>query len=283
MTCNWLRASGAKKILILGPRYFTVPHCLEAMGIKFDTQHFVRDNNGYRAPGKSGVSDYDGVWITNPIYGTGVYIDPEELIQLHEAWTQKDKFFVVDECLASPSQYVGPSLVPNAKTTILAAPHKSVCVNAYKFAVSIVEQSQLEHFEHWSDVWLGCLPQSSHQAIDHFLNNGFESYRVQFESAIHEQTSEFIALTNAIPLAVLDQNALGYFRSVYFPKLSTELGLESSFLREATFSTGTSFIPGIRNDLDPSTGLSFRVNLAAFNKEARGAYVRLCRWLSAKC
>ena len=33
MTCNWLRASGARKVLILGPRYFTVPHCLQAFGI----------------------------------------------------------------------------------------------------------------------------------------------------------------------------------------------------------------------------------------------------------
>ena len=283
MACNWLRASGAKKVLVLGPRYFTVPHCLQAFGIGFDTQHFVRTNEGYKGPEACNILEYDGVWVTNPIYGTGVYIDRCELVQLHKNWSQKGKFFILDECLASPRLYAGPSLEPNERTTILAAPHKSVCVNAYKFAVSLMEVSQLEHFEHWSDVWLGCLPQSSSQAIEHVRGRGFFDYQSLFDAAIEEPVSIFAQLTSQIPKAETDASAKGYFRSIYFPELPAELGLDPTFLRDATFSTGASFIPGIRNDLNPDTGLSFRVNLAAFGHEARGAFVRLSRWMSSRC
>ena len=282
MTCNWLRASGAQKVLILGPRYFTVPHCLQAFGIEFDTVHFVRSELGFKSPKLDAISDYDVVWVTNPIYGTGVYIEPAELIDLHQRWSSKGKFFILDECLASPKLYAGPSLEPNERTAVIAAPHKSVCVNAYKFAVSLIDTSQLEHFEHWSDVWLGCLPQSSSQAIEHVKSGGFSNYQALFDAAIEEPVSAFLQLTGQIQNAETDAGAMGYFRSVYFPDLPAELGLDPVFLKDATFSTGASFIPGIRNDLDPNAGLSFRVNLAAFGLEARGAYLRLSRWLSSR-
>ena len=283
MTCNWLRTSGVRKVLILGPRYFTVPHCLQAFGIEFDTHHFVRSKGGYKGPQTYRVSDYDCVWMTNPIYGTGVYIDQNELSQIHLKWSQKGKFFILDECLASPQLYTGPFLEPNEKTAILAAPHKSVCVNAYKFAISLFDVSQLKHFEHWSDVWLGCLPQSSSQAIEHVRRGGFFDYQSLFEAAIEEPITAFKQLTDQIPNAEVDTMAKGYFRSVYFPDLPSALGLDATFLRNSIYSTGASFIPGIRNDLDPSVGLSYRVNLAAFRPEARGAYMRLLRWMSSRC
>ncbi len=282
MTCNWLRSFGAKKILVLGPRYFTVPHCLDAMGLEFETRYCGRSSEGYRLPAGADPNDYDGVWVTNPIYGTGVYLDLRDLIRLQQIWSQANKFFVLDECLASIEKYAGSNLEPHPKTTILAAPHKSICVNAYKFAISLFEQSQLEHFEHWSDIWLGCLPQSSHQAIEHIRTGGFSAYCDTFEKAIERPEVEFKKLTEAVAGAEIDKTAEGYFRTVYFPSLSASLGLDVNFLREATFATGTSFIPGVRNELDPDVGLSFRINLAAFNVEARGGYLRLIRWLSSR-
>ena len=282
MTCNWLRSHGAKAILILGPRYFTVPHCLKAMGLKFETRYCERTSKGYSLPGNIEPTAYSGVWVTNPVYGTGVYFNPKALLELQTKWTKAGKFFILDECLASIERYSGPSLEPHPKTTIIAAPHKSVCVNAFKFAVSIFEQSQLEHFEHWSDIWLGCLPQSSHQAIKHLLMGGFRNYRDRFDAAIGSSEVEFLRLTKAVNNSEIDQKATGYFRTVYLPRLPANLGLDVGFLRKAIFATGSSFIPSIRNELDPSVGLSFRVNLAAFNAEARGGYVRLLTWLASR-
>ena len=281
MNCNWLRAMGAKRILIIGPRYFTVPHCLSSLGIDFETTYCLRDEEGYSLPNVTNPSDFDGVWVTNPIYGTGVYLNPEQLVSLQECWTSMGRYFVLDECLSGLKHYGGPHLHPNARTTIIAAPHKSVCVNAYKFAISIFDDSQLEHFEHWSDVWIGCLPQSSHQAIEHVLGGGFQRYERLFEDVISKTTAEFLELTELVSGVEVDKNALGYFRSVYFRSLSSELGVDMDFLRSVTFETGATFIPGIRNELDPGAGLSFRVNLAAFDVETKGAYVRLLRYLSA--
>ncbi len=281
--CNWLRAMGSKNILILGPRYFTVPHCLNAMGIGFETKHCKRTKDGYVLPDIFEEDDFDGIWVTNPIYGTGVYFSDNELTSLQQHWTSKNKFFVLDECLATFDRYIGPKLQPHPKTTIVAAPHKSICVNAYKFAISVFEKSQLEHFEHWSDVWLGCLPQSSHQAIEHFRGGGFLNYQSQFYDFISSSNIEFLNLTNFFSEADVDKNAFGYFRSVYFKDLSSDLGADKEFLRTAFFDTGAMFIPGNRNELDPNAGLSFRVNLAAFDTEARGAYLRLLHWLASKC
>lgn len=283
LTCNWLRCGGARKILILGPRYFTVPHCLDVMGIKYDTLYFKRNNEGFQLPKNLRPKDYDGIWVTNPVYGTGVYIPLTEILKLQQTWSFNDRYFILDECLASPNNYYGPNLSPHAKTTILAAPHKSICVNAYKFAISIFEQSQLEHFEQWSDVFLGCLPQSSFQAIEHIRSNGFLEYFELFQSCIKQPEAELEQLTSKFPKAMLDQSAEGYFRTVYFQSILAKLGYDIDFLYDLIFSTGTSVIPNIRNELDPQSGFSFRVNLAAFNVQAKGAYVRLAQWLSAKC
>ena len=210
MTCNWLRCYGAKKILILGPRYFTVPHCLNALGMHFETLYCRRTPDGYRLPEDIDTTQYCGVWLTSPIYGTGVYINAEEIVQLQRKWAREEKFFILDECLASPEMYLGPHLIPHPKTTIIASPHKSVCANAYKFSISIFERSNLDHFEHWSDVWLGCLPQSSFLAIEHFRKGGFGMYRKNFDRAVATPTAEFLRLTKEIDIAEFDLSAKSY-------------------------------------------------------------------------
>lgn len=281
MICNWLRVMGAERILILGPRYFTVPHCLTSMGINFETKHCVRTSHGYRLPSDVNPDEFDGFWITHPIYGTGVNMNWRDIANLHDICRSADRFFVLDECLAKTDSYIGPKLPPHSKTAVIAAPHKSVCVNAYKFSISLFHVTHLAHFEHWSDVWLGCLPQSSQQAIQHFLGNGFQQYQNAFESAISKSSAQFKAITKSVSRAEIDETATGYFRTVYFPDLPSALGVETAFLRRATFETGATFIPGIRNELDPRAGFSFRVNLAAFDNETRSAYMRLLQWLAS--
>ena len=280
MTCNWLRIRGAKKILIITPRYFTVPHCLSAMRITFEISHCKRSIMGYRIPKDIDIDCFDGIWLTNPVYGTSVYPNPEDIIELSKICHDKEKFFILDECLAKVDRYIGNRIEPHYNTVVIASPHKNICVNAFKFAVNMVDKSQLKHYEHWSDIWLGSLPQSSYQAIEHFCSGGYHTYQTQFNAKIAESNSKFVNVTKLFPAASLDENADGYLRSVYFPKIPSSYGLNYQFLRKSAFGTGATFIPGIRNELDPSTGLSFRVNLAAFNEEAMGSYVRLLEWLS---
>jgi aspartate/methionine/tyrosine aminotransferase len=282
LAINWLRSKGVKRVLIIGPRYFTVPHCLESMGIKHHIAHSVRCGDRYLLPSNIEIEDFDSLWVTNPVYGTGVYYDKGELIHLHDYWTKKGKCFVLDECLAEPNHYSGALLRPQDRTCVITAPHKAICVNGYKFALTLFHKSQLEHFEHWSDVWLGCLPHSSLRAIEHYLSGGYANYYKKFKKDIEKKSEKLISLTESIGGIDMDKNSIGYFRMVYFKSASAFLGLDLNFIKEATFSTGASFIPSIRNELTPSVGLSFRVNLAAFDPHAEGAYVRLASWIVSK-
>lgn len=278
---NWLRSKSVKRVLLFAPRYFTVPHCFEAFGIETEVVYCERSESGYDFPKNVCFSDFDAVWITNPIYSTGVYLDNDQVNKLHNRVIKEGKYFILDECLADPKRAAGFKLNPSAKTCVILSPHKAINVNANKFAIAIFHKSQLDHFEHWSDVWHGCLPQSSLRAINHFLSENYDEFTTNFNLIAAKQENKLIAATATTSCISLDRNASGYFRTVYCKKIPALFGKDIHFLKEAVFSTGTTFIPGIRNELNPNVGFSFRINLFAFDKEATGGYLRLIKWLEA--
>ena len=280
MVCNWLRTKGCLSVLIVGPVYFTVPHCLNALGIKFIVVHCKRTAAGYDLPHNLDERKYDAVWITNPIYCASVYLDNSKFKGLVTGFTKRGVYVVVDECLAAVGKTFGDTIDPSPFVCTIVAPHKAVCINAIKFALALFHESELIHFEHWSDVWLGCLPHSSVRAINHVLSDEYHSYAINFNDTVESQSKIFVSTLNQFNHLEIDSAADGYFRTVYCPELEASCGNDTVFLRHLIFDTGATLIPGSRNMMDPSVGFCFRVNLAALDQESLGGLQRVCQKLS---
>lgn len=280
---NWLRVRGVSRVLFLAPRYFSVPHALQAVGISNGVLHVQRTPTGFVVPEISAdaLRDYDALWITNPVYCTSVDLPARDISSLVELAGSCGLPCVIDECLAEPGRYLGPKLSASCLTVAIYAPHKAICVNGLKFAMAVFPESEQRHFDTWSDVWSGCLPASSVLAVRHFLSSDFERYRGAFKSMIAGTHKSMRTLVEGMPGIALDEGADGYLVSVYASALSADLGKDMDFLRESIWSSGASFIGGIRNELDPRSGLSFRINLAALDTAALGGLARVGHWLTA--
>lgn len=283
-SANWLRKRRCSQVLIVGPRYFTVPHALTSFGIDWTVAHMRRSQNGkFSFPILEGLSldKIDAIWLTNPVYCTGVDYNGRELDDFISTMLGRGMRIVIDECLSERGRRIGPQFTQEGIAAIYA-PHKSICVNGVKFAVIVFDSLEQEHFDSWCDVWNGCLPISSIVGIRHFLTPDFERYRTDFRKLTLLRHEKVRAILSQTPSISLDPEADGYLISVYVPRIEARFGLDASFLEEAANATGAIFIAGARNEMDPAAGLSFRVNLAAIDSAALGALARLCAWLDGR-
>jgi hypothetical protein len=130
-------------------------------------------------------------------------------------------------------------------------------------------------FESWADVIFGGLGLGPATAIRHFLSAEFDSYVARFLRVTAEYGN---AIQHSVrDLAVeFDRDTVGNFISAYFPSLPARLGTNPAYLWRIAQTSGAIFIPNARNSFSPAVGLSFRVNLAAYDPEMASAFVRLC-------
>jgi hypothetical protein len=220
----------------------------------------------------------DAVWITNPVYCTSMYYSARDADRLR-VLAQSGVTVVLDECLCELGHQLAPSFPREAEVVALLAPHKSICVNGLKFAAVVFGKKWQDTFDSWADVWLGCLPLSSVLGTRHLLGSDFLSYSSRFKDECATAFAKLKAIVLEFSTLSIDKDPEGYLVSVFAPSLPAELGLDFQFLERSTQATGAIFIAGLRNQLDPAAGLSFRVNLAALDKAAEGALHRLCFFL----
>lgn len=277
--CNWLRSKGCKNVLIVGPRYFTVPYCLKVNGIDCSICYVERHKSGFGLPSKFTTIEYDAIWVTSPVYCTSVYFSQDDISVFLEKFC-RNRILILDECLAEPGRNItfNPSL-PSSFCRIIS-PHKTICVNAMKFGAVLFPLSEQGHFDSWSDVWHGCVPQSAYWAAEHFLSPAFEKARSDFRQLITHSFADLRNIVAEFENIQIDINAYGYLVNVYFPEVPAIMGYNMDFITEATMQSGAIFIPSIRNEMPYSVGFAFRINLAAFDAEAQGALFRLCAWLN---
>jgi len=216
---NWLRINGRKRLLIVGPRYFTVPHACAALGVTCSITHFRRVHGSYTLPSDfaSVARRFDAVWVTNPVYCTSADIAAEDLRVL-SGIAVEGPILILDECLAEDGRQIGPQMQKaGGEIFSIHAPHKAICVNGLKFAALTYDPKWASQFDSWSDVWLGCLPASSELAIEHYLSPNFEVYADSFKAECRQAFAALADIVQRYPGIELDTQASGYLVSVIGP------------------------------------------------------------------
>jgi hypothetical protein len=217
------------------------------------------------------------LWVTNPIFSTGVYLDAKDASFL-SSLLHRGAHILADECLAMNGKELGRTIGQDRRFLGIYSPHKSISINAIKFASIVFSKAHERFFEQWSDVIVGGLGSSSVSAIRHFLGPNFSICHNAVDRYISGVSRAVAELARNIgPGVELDPTAIGHFRSCYIPGIKATNADSPVFLRRLIFETGSLALFGTRSHFDPRIGFSFRLNLARGGPEFMGAVARLLR------
>jgi len=269
-------------IRFLGPVYFSAVHLARRLNIPHVIDPLIWDDGRFslrQTLELHPLLNGSVLWITNPIYGTGVQLSQEDIdvIRNHA----KDGVTVVfDEAYAIEEQRIGPSLCPPATMFGIYSPQKSINVNGLKFATLVTPLESATALHQLTDIVCGGLTPSNRAAIKHYLSPSYAA--LVAESHRFVQCAK-LRLNALVPpyLRTISLNAAGPFITVNNPAVSAERGWDLSFLRRMADETGATFIPTCRNWMSADTGLGFRVNLCQSSEHFWQALGRLCDVLTS--
>ena len=276
---NLLKEKGIKNLYVLCPGYFTIFHACSIFDINCIPLYLKRSGHfeiDYDEILKTKKNDC-AYWVTNPIYCTSVYYSDED-INFFKILL-KNSVVVFDECLSFNGRELCRILGDSKNFIGIYSPHKSICINSFKFSMVVCSEIYQNFLDAWADVFCGCLNNSCEFAIQHFLSNNFDYYYNIFKCNIIDKLNSLkqICLKENVEL---DENANGYLISMYFRQIDAQNGLDLDFIKTILFNTGIRFIPGIRNHFDKNMGLNFRINLTTLNDSVLKSIKYLVEYLN---
>jgi histidinol-phosphate/aromatic aminotransferase/cobyric acid decarboxylase-like protein len=277
---NWLKVVGIKRVVLLSPYYFAVPYNLRRLGLTVREVYLPRINGQYALPSDLKIDPSEALWVTHPVYNTGVYSLEDSVSKLISI-ADNGSVVVADESLGVPPSRLASALGGHQNFIGVYTPHKAICMNGMKFSMVVYHPGTGDTFDHWSDILSGGLSLSAIAATEHFVRPEFTTYRDRFWEILDETRAWHSGIISKYSnILSTDVGARGHFLSVYVPALRAELGNDLLFLREMLERTRCTVIPGIRSGFDPASGFSFRVCLAQDSAKFRGALESLYGYLA---
>lgn len=258
---DYLKKQGFKKICILEPSYFSAYACLSSFDLNVCKETITPDSAGkIEVPCDSIIQKkYDVVWITSPIFSTGIYFTKEQISSLNKL-LQNGVLLVVDESASAPNCALTPSLLPNENIISIFSPHKYLALNSVKFAAIICANSVCEYFEDWIDVFIGALPLSSCTAIKHYLSPNYNLCLSIHDKFIRSNIQQVQELCSLFPDNYYDGTDSNYI-TIRNKKISYINSLKYIDMLSIMKQTHVSFIPGYINGFTQNWGFCYRINL----------------------
>lgn len=280
LVANWLKARGIIEVALVTPSYFTPRHNLQQLGIRTREVRLKFANGKYALPDELPEGRGMAIWLTNPVYSTGVHLPKKELLRI-KGIAESGTIVVADEALSPLPKTLARDFDGHPNFVGIYSPHKAICVNGFKFSLVAFHASAGDSFDHWADVVCGGLSVAAEAAIKHFLDHQFDEYTRKFGRAVNEARTWHDALVSRFANSLYsDEPSTGHFLAVHFPAHNAALGTDIKFHRSLLAETGCSIIPGQMHEFDPALGLSFRVNLARHSGPFERGVERLYGYLT---
>lgn len=281
----WLKCLGIEHVIILCPAYFSSFYSCNAMELSYKKIYLRRESKHWHFPYEEieatvKKNPKTALWITNPIYTTGVYLDQDK-VNFLDSLLKADITVIVDECHSANGKEITPRLTPSDHLLSLFSPHKSVCINAAKFAAIIFNRKYTRFFTDWTDVLIGGLSTANYSAILHFLSPNFSEFQTIFDRYIHQAQNEVKDIIRKLNGAIeMDESPIGYLMSCYAPHIPA-IGNCEEILEDIIFNSGATMIPGTRNHFDPTIGFNFRINLARACPQFSSSFHRATAYIAS--
>lgn len=259
---NLLTHYKRKKLCILQPSYFSVAPCCDMFSLDYSVEYITFDNGNAVIPFERILKKgYDCIWITSPIFCTGVYFDEIELEKIIQL-IQSGLLVIFDESLALPGKELVRKIPFNQQVFFIYSPHKAISMNGIKFAVIVCDKVYEDFLEQWVDVFSGALSSSNRDAVYHYISQNylFECYPA-YSNYIDKARMSIEELLGYYPNAETLTNARGHYINIFTNKSVSNTNQMYTLLENLIRTYHTSVIPGILNGFDPMTKFSFRINL----------------------
>lgn len=277
--CNLLQKIQCKKIGILYPAYFSISACLNTYGLKTIPFYITRKQQKYFIP----IEDIlrkkpDALWITSPIYSTGVSYDHNN-IDIIEKILQLGIQVILDESFCIKGQELIRKFSKYKNFISIYSPHKAISFNSYKFSSIICEDCYEDLLDQWLDVFCGNLPQTSIAAINHYLSDNYDICYQGFQNFIKHAYDRVISVLHRFSNIDFDYITYGNLMTIYIKNLDYTKSQSMDFLLDVLNNTYALYYPGYLNGFAKSMGFCFRINLALYNSEFIASFERLLAYL----
>lgn len=279
-----LKQIDVKRILIICPVYYSVLYNFLQKGLQVTKTFLLRTDKGYQLPQKQimdCIDDIDAIWITNPIYNTGTYIERED-IDFLKSKIPSQVILVCDDCFAANGLEMVRNFSKQSNFISIHDPLKQILVNGLKFSC-ILYPLQYEHIiEQWSDIICGSLAYSTVQSMNFFNSDNFAKIRLQLHKHFKEMSVRLKEIAKGFPSLSIDDNIYNsHMRMCYFPDLPYNHLQNKENMYQFMEKTGTSLIPGNRFHFPSECGFSFRINYGRECDEFWDALMRIFCYLSS--
>lgn len=277
---DYLKKHNYKKICVLEPAYFSTYSCLLSFGLEVHKMDITFDKQGEVELPYNDIlmQNYDAVWITSPIFSTGIYFSQKQANYL-DTLTQKGVLVIIDESAASPNHILTRCLNPSDNIIAVFSPHKYLSINSVKFAIIICSASVSTYIEDWIDVFVGALPISACIAIEHYLSANFLTCLNIHNQYIEHNIKLVKELCDKYPDNYYNGFAANYI-SICNKVLPYVSSLNSLNMYEIMRQTHVSFIPGYINGFHEKWGFCYRINLTLDSNVIKNSLGRLFSYFS---
>lgn len=277
-----LKELGVENILIVSPSYYAMLYNCLQKNMTLSELHMIHTKYGYILPQQQ-ISDIihkvNAIWITNPIYNTGMYYTPDD-IEFLKSQLNKDIFLICDDCFSLNGHELIREFCNFKKFIGINDPLKQILVNGLKFATISFSKEFANLFEQWSDIVCGSLSYSTIQSIDFFLSDSFDSLLKSLDIHFKKSENDLNKLIKNFPRALLDSASIGHMKMCYFNDLPADLLQNTKILYKFMEETASSIIPGNRFHFSDATNFCFRINMGRECKEFWDALYNVLKYLS---
>ena len=277
---NLIKLYNYRKVCILRPSYFSVSHCFDLFGIKYEYEDIAFINNTAQLPLNNIMNKgYDCLWITSPIFSTGKSYTMEQCSEFNNLLKQ-GMLIITDESFSLPGCELIRYLTPCPNLLSIYCPHKAISLNSVKFSAIICRLEHEDFLEQWVDVLSGALSKSNCDAIFHFLSSNFDSCYEVYRQYIYQAKKMVEGILEPYKNAyIIESDKIsGQYVTVFWKGLAASIGNDLNFYSKLVSKTKASFYPGSLSGFSIET-LSFRINLTLSYSELSYSVSQIAEFL----
>lgn len=276
-TMNLLQQLNIHDLIVLNPAYFIIPWLCRIFNVETINLFLERNNGGYfiKNDERDLFLSKKCALITNPIYGTSVYYDNQQ-ITFFKKYLDEGGILIADECLAIHGKELSSALGDRENFIGIYAPYKHLCVNAFKFSMINSVRGYVDIIDQWSDILCGGMTASNTYAMQWFLGEYYNIASNIFNGMMKE-SKEFILERAADHREIeVDTTAEGLYMMVYFKNISSRKNTDLNFIRHAIERTAVGFYPW---NIMHNSNFCIRIKLANNCSQYRVSIARLFGFL----
>lgn len=275
-----LYKKATSKVLVVQPSYYTVQESLnfyKNIDVVSVSLSYSENDELYHIPfDKIYDIDADVIWLTQPVFSTGVYLSADEV---HEVCNRFPKV-VIDCSLCSLKQTHILSKIVSNNTIIIGSPHKLIGLNGLKFCYVVGSKEFIDMLEDIVDIHLGGLPVTVPIAFSHFLSENFELCANVTETYVLKMRKKCEEIYKSFASQVsYNSNSCGIYGMIHVNDSISSHNVSYSDLYDIFSKTLVAFIPE-NTDTIHLNSCNFRVNYTLDDNKLLPAIGKLLTYLS---